>query len=70
MALAAFTDRNAMFSESYKMATALVAGTTSARSEHICQSPPDNLPAQVCFFENINEDGDVLCLPPEEPILI
>jgi hypothetical protein len=33
-------------------------------SEHICVSNPDSLPEQVCFFSDINEQGDVTCLQP------
>lgn len=35
-----------------------------SQSEHICQQPPYNLPEQVCFFSDIHENGDVICLAP------
>jgi hypothetical protein len=63
MALAAFTDWKTMISDSKKMASAMAAVAT-ASSEHICQDPPDSLPEQVTFFQDINESGDTLSLPP------
>src|SRR5262245_15195698 len=64
VALAAFTDWDAMVSESGKLAGEVAAGATAARSEHLCQSPPDNLPERACFFEDVNESGGALCLDP------
>lgn len=63
IALAAFTERNAMIRESKNMIGVLAGGVT-AFSEYICASPPDSLPEQVCFFEDSNQSGDVICLPP------
>jgi hypothetical protein len=63
IALAAFTDWDAMISESGKLASAMTAGTTAA-AEHKCQRPPDNLPEQAVFWWDINESGDTLSLPP------
>ncbi len=53
-----------MIAESGKLESSLSTGVSSARGEHICQSPPDALPEQACFFEHVNEEGDIICLPP------
>lgn len=66
IALAAFTDPQAMISESSKLARTVTEGSIpAATSEHICQQPPDNLPERVQFFEDINESGDTIGLNPD-----
>ena len=62
IALAAFTDWKAMISESTTMARTITEAATPA-DEHSCQQPPDSLPDQVIFYENINESGDTISLP-------
>lgn len=63
IALIAFTNRNAMILESKRMVNTLAAEKRAA-SEHVCTSNPDSLSEQVCFFGDINESGDILCLSP------
>jgi hypothetical protein len=53
--LAAFTSRHKMIAE---------AQSLRAQFGSLCQQPPYNLPEQACFFEHMNEEGDVICLPP------
>lgn len=60
--LAAFTEWGAMISEASKMEAAL-AEASGAPTESICQSPPDELPDDVIFYENSNAEGDQLSLP-------
>jgi hypothetical protein len=74
--LAAFTSRDQMFVEAKAicdrfsdspvetLSKNLSQSVARSQSEHICQQPPDNLPEQVCFFSDIHENGDVICLDP------
>jgi len=63
IALAAFTDPQAMISESSKLARRIAEGSIpAATSEHICTSNPDSLGERVQFFEHINESGDTFGL--------
>ncbi|GAA4932053.1 hypothetical protein ACFPM3_03660 [Streptomyces coeruleoprunus] len=66
--LAAFTDREAMIAEARRQ---YAGGATEPQDvkpkrsmEHICTSNPSTLPAEVCFFEDAGEQGDVKCLGP------
>ncbi len=60
IALAAFTSRDRMISEAKQQAGEIL----HPQFERTGTNNPDSLPEQVCFFEHINEDGDVKCLPP------
>ncbi|MFD5411951.1 hypothetical protein [Streptomyces nojiriensis] len=62
LALGAFTDREAMLSEARRMYTDAEEGALEAALEATCTQPPDALPTQVCFFEDIDEQGDVKCV--------
>jgi hypothetical protein len=63
IALAAFTDRQAMISESSRLASKMTTESNTAdTSEHICTSNPDSLGERVQFFEHINESGDTIGL--------
>jgi hypothetical protein len=63
VALAAFTDPRAMVSEASQLVRRMAEGEIlEARSEHICTSPPFNLPDRVQFFWDINESGDTIGL--------
>jgi len=65
IALAAFTDPQAMISESSRMASTIsTESNTAATSEHICTTNPDSLGERVQFFEHINESGDTIGLNP------
>lgn len=64
VALAAFTSRDKMVAEAAHLSGSLAEVMVRSQFEHVCQHPPDSLPEQVCFFEHINEGGDVRCLPP------
>lgn len=63
VALAAFTRRDAMLAESGDLLASL--GNVKLMSlDHVCTSDPNTLPEQVCFFQHVDEQGDVLCLQP------
>jgi hypothetical protein len=62
--LAAFTSREAMMAQAAAMRAGVPRTALAARSEHVCTSNPDSLPEQVCFYEDIDEGGDVKCLAP------
>jgi hypothetical protein len=65
IALAAFTDPQAMISESSRLTSKMTTETiTTATSEHICTTNPDSLGERVQFFEHINLDGDTIGLNP------
>jgi hypothetical protein len=63
IALAAFTDWNAMISESGKMASAVTAAAL-APYEHDCKSNPDELPETAFFWYDWHESGDSISLQP------
>jgi hypothetical protein len=66
IALAAFTDPQAMISESRNLVrTTTEESITLASSEHICTTNPDSLGERVQFYEHINEDGDTIGLNPD-----
>ncbi|MEU8585087.1 hypothetical protein [Streptomyces abikoensis] len=62
LALGVFTNREAMLTEARRMHAGAEESSLGASLEAICTQPPDSLPAQVCFFEDINEGGDVKCV--------
>jgi hypothetical protein len=64
IALAAFTDPEAMISESSKLVRRIQEGSIpAATSEHFCTSNPDELrERRVQFFWDIHEDGDTIGL--------
>ncbi len=64
LALGAFTSRDKMIAEAKHLAASLAENILQPQFEPIGVTNPDHLPEQVCFFEHINEEGDVLCLPP------
>jgi hypothetical protein len=65
IALAAFTDPQAMISESSELVSTMTeASIQPATSEHICQQPPFNLPERVQFYEHIHQSGDTIGLNP------
>ncbi|MFH8789240.1 hypothetical protein [Streptomyces roseoverticillatus] len=62
LALGAFTNREAMLAEARRMHAQADERSLASALEAICTQPPDSLPTQVCFFEDINEGGDVKCV--------
>src|SRR3712207_2885929 len=65
IALAAFTDPQAMISDSSRLVRTMTEGSIpAATSEHICTTNPDSLGERVQFFEHINESGDTIGLNP------
>ena len=65
IALAAFTDPQAMISESSRLASTMTTESiAAATSEHICTTNPDSLGDRVQFYEHINESGDTIGLNP------
>src|SRR5918998_1764588 len=65
ISLAAFTDPQAMISESSRLASTMTTeSNTAAPSEHICASFPDSLEERVLFFEHLNSSGDTIGLNP------
>jgi hypothetical protein len=64
VALAAFTSRNRMIADAGHLPANLSEVMAQPEFEHLCQQPPDNLPEQACFFQDVNEGGDVVCLAP------
>ncbi|MEZ4869314.1 MAG: hypothetical protein R3C14_48780 [Caldilineaceae bacterium] len=64
VALAAFTSRAKMIAEVGRLSNNFNTAMMRSQSEHICTSNPDGLAEQVCFFSDINEEGDVKCLAP------
>ncbi|MFF1476749.1 hypothetical protein ACFVYD_04065 [Streptomyces sp. NPDC058301] len=62
LALGAFTNREAMLAEARRTHADAEESSLGASLEAICTQPPDSLPTQVCFFEDINEGGDVKCV--------
>jgi hypothetical protein len=65
IALAAFTDAQAMISESSRLASTMTTeSNTAAPSEHICTTNPDSLGDRVQFYEHLNTSGDTTGLNP------
>lgn len=65
IALAAFTDPQAMVSESSRLASTMsTESSAAATSERICTSNPDSLGERVQFYEHINQSGDTTGLNP------
>jgi hypothetical protein len=63
VALAAFTDPQAMIRESSRLESSMTT-ETAATSEHICTTNPDNLGERVQFWSDINMSGDTIGLNP------
>ncbi|MFK8906939.1 hypothetical protein [Streptomyces sp. YS-3] len=62
LALGAFTNRDAMLAEARRMSADAEEKSMEAAFEAVCTQPPDSLPTQVCFFEDVGEQGDVKCV--------
>jgi hypothetical protein len=63
VALAAFSDPQAMIRESSKLERSMTT-ETAATSEHICTTNPDHLGERVQFWSDINMSGDTIGLNP------
>src|SRR5215207_6599631 len=63
VALAAFTDPQAMIRESSRLERSMTT-ETAATSEHICTTNPDSLGERVQFWSDINMSGDTIGLNP------
>jgi hypothetical protein len=64
-AVAVFSSREAMIKERTGVQSKFGPHMIAMDIEHICTEPPDSLPEQVCFYSDINQGGDVICLGPD-----
>jgi hypothetical protein len=65
IALAAFTDPQALITEPRKLVRKMMEGAIPAAAHtDVCTSPPDSLGERVQFYEHINESGDTFGLNP------